>query len=105
MDMARTGYGDRDFEYLGEDPLLTATMVASEIQGIQSNGVIAMAKHYVLNDQEANRMTVQVQVDNHTLHEIYMTAFEMAVKDGHVDAFMCSYNLIGSTHSRGDSYR
>jgi beta-glucosidase len=104
MDMARTGYGGRDFEYLGEDPLLTGTMAASEIQAIQGNGVIAMAKHYVLNDQEANRMTVQVQVDNRTLHEIYMTPFEMAVKDGHVDAVMCSYNLIGSTHSCDDSY-
>lgn len=99
MDMARTGYGGRNFEYLGEDPLLAGTMADSEIQGIQSNGVIAMAKHYVLNDQEANRMTVQVQVDNRTLHEIYMTPFEMAVKDGHVDSVMCSYNLIGSTHS------
>lgn len=104
MDMARTGYGGRNFEYLGEDPLLAGTMAASEIQGIQGNGVIAMAKHYVLNDQEANRMTVQVQADNRTLHEIYMTPFEMAVKDGHVDSVMCSYNLIGSTHSCDDSY-
>lgn len=104
MDMARTGYGGRNFEYLGEDPLLAGTMADSEIQGIQSNGVIAMAKHYVLNDQEANRMTVQVQVDNRTLHEIYMTPFEMAVKDGHVDSVMCSYNLIGSTHSCDDAY-
>jgi len=104
MDMARTGYGGRNFEYLGEDPLLAGTLAASEIKGIQNHGVIAMAKHYVLNDQEANRMTVQVQADDRTLHEIYMTPFEMAVKDGHVDSVMCSYNLIGSTHACDDSY-
>jgi beta-glucosidase len=104
MDMARTGYGGRNFEYLGEDPLLAGTLASSEIQGIQSHGVIAMAKHYVLNDQEANRTTVQVQVDDRTLHEIYLQPFEDAVKNGHVDSVMCSYNLIGSTHACDDSY-
>jgi beta-glucosidase len=104
MDMARTGYGGRNFEYLGEDPVLAGTLADSEIQGIQSHGVIAMAKHYVLNDQEANRTTVQVQVDDRTLHELYLQPFEDAVKDGHVDSVMCSYNLIGSTHACDDSY-
>jgi beta-glucosidase len=104
MDMARVGEGGRNFEYLGEDPLLAGTMAASEIKAIQSNGVIAMAKHYVLNDQERNRTTVHVQVDDRTLHELYLTPFEMAVKDGDVDSVMCSYNLIGDTHACDDAY-
>lgn len=103
MDTARVGEGGRNFEYLGEDPLLAGTIAASEIKAIQSKGVIAMAKHFVLNDQETNRMTVQVQVDDRTLHEIYLSPFEAAVKQGGVDAVMCSYNSIGSTHACDDS--
>jgi beta-glucosidase len=104
MDMARVGQGGRNFEYLGEDPLLAGTLAASEIKAIQSNGVIAMAKHYVLNDQENNRTTVHVVADDRTLHELYLTPFEMAVKDGDVDSVMCSYNLIGDTYACDNAY-
>jgi beta-glucosidase len=103
MNMARAGQGGRNFEYLGEDPVLAGTLAASEIRGIQSHDVIAMAKHYVLNDQEQNRMTVHVISGDRVLHELYLPPFEMAVKDGHVGSFMCSYNLIGDTHACDDS--
>jgi len=104
MDLARVGQGGRNFEYLGEDPYLAGTMAAHEIRGIQDNGVIAMAKHYVLNDQEKNRNTVSVEVDNRVLHELYLQPFEMSVKDGDVGSIMCSYNRIGGTYACEDPY-
>jgi len=104
MDLARVGQGGRNFEYLGEDPYLAGAMAASEIKGIQHDGVIAMAKHYVLNDQEFNRMTVSVQVDDRTLHEIYLPPFEASVKDGGVGSVMCSYNRIGTSYACDDPY-
>ena len=104
MDMARVGQGGRNFEYLGEDPMLAGTIAASEIRGIQDNGIIAMAKHYVLNDQEQNRQGIKVQVDNRVLHEIYLLPFEMSVKDGDVGSIMCSYNRIGDTYACDDAY-
>jgi beta-glucosidase len=104
MNLARVGQGGRNFEYFGEDPYLAGAMAASEIRGIQSKNVIAMAKHYVLNDQETNRRTIQVKVDDRTLHELYLTPFEMSVKDGGVGSIMCSYNRIGTTYACEDPY-
>jgi beta-glucosidase len=104
MDMARVGQGGRNFEYLGEDPMLAGTIAASEIQGIQSNGIIAMAKHYVLNDQERNRQGIKVMVDNRVLHELYLLPFEMSVKDGKVGSIMCSYNRIGDLYACDNAY-
>lgn len=92
MDMARIATNGRNFEYGGEDPFLTGQVMASAIRGIQANPVLAEAKHYVLNDQEYDRMTVDVTVDDRTLHEIYLAPFEAAVKQGHVGSIMCSYN-------------
>jgi beta-glucosidase len=104
MNMARVGQGGRNFEYLGEDPFLAGTIAASEIRGIQSNNIIAMAKHYVLNDQEKNRMGIKVQVDERALHELYLLPFEMSVKDGKVGSIMCSYNRIGESYSCDNAY-
>lgn len=104
MDLARVGQGGRNFEYLGEDPYLAGTMAVSEINGIQSNDVIAMAKHYVLNDQEQFRQGGNVLVDNRTLHELYLQPFEMSVKDGDVGSIMCSYNRIGGSYACEDPY-
>ena len=64
----------------------------AEIQAIQDNGLIAMAKHFVANEQETNRMGIQETVDERTLHELYLLPFEMAVKDGDVASIMCAYN-------------
>ncbi|MDR8075984.1 glycoside hydrolase family 3 C-terminal domain-containing protein [Burkholderia cenocepacia] len=94
MNLARLPVGGRNFEYMGEDPYLTGTLGVAEIQAVQSHGMIAMAKHLVANEQETNRMTISENVDDRTLHELYMLPFEMAVKDGQVGAVMCSYNSV-----------
>jgi beta-glucosidase len=94
MNLARVPQGGRNFEYMGEDPLLTGTLAVSEIDAVQSHGVIAMAKHFVANEQETNRLTIEEIIDDRTLHELYLLPFEMAVKDGQVAAAMCSYNSV-----------
>ncbi|CAB3656544.1 beta-glucosidase family protein [Paraburkholderia rhynchosiae] len=94
MNLARLPVGGRNFEYMGEDPYLTGTMGTAEVRAVQSRGMIAMAKHLVANEQETNRMTISENVDDRTLHELYMLPFEMAVKDGRVGAVMCSYNSV-----------
>ncbi|CAB4701262.1 MAG: glycosyl hydrolase [Actinobacteria bacterium] len=99
MNIARTPYNGRNFEYFGEDPYLAAQMVVPFIKGIQSNPVIADAKHYALNNQEVDRMTVDVTVDERTAREIYLPAFEAAVKDGDVGSVMCSYNRVGGKYA------
>lgn len=98
MDMARIATNGRNFEYGGEDPYLTGQTMSAAILGIQRNPVLAEAKHYVLNDQEYDRNTVDVTVDDRTLHEIYLAPFEAAVKQGHVGSVMCSYNLAFGHH-------
>jgi beta-glucosidase len=98
MDTARIATNGRNFEYMGEDPFLGARTASAAIEGIQSNPVLAQAKHYVLNDQEFDRNTVDVTVDDRTLHEIYLAPFEAAVKDGKVGSVMCSYNLAFGHH-------
>ena len=104
MNMARVGRGGRNFEYLGEDPMLAGTIAASEIHGIQGNQIIAMAKHFVMNDQEQNRMTYSAEVDNRVLHELYLLPYEMSVKDGGVASIMCSYNREGGVYSCDNAY-
>ena len=104
MNMARVGQGGRNFEYLGEDPFLAGTIAASEIRGIQGNSIIAMAKHFVMNDQEQNRMTYSAEVDNRVLHELYLLPYEMSVKDGQVASIMCSYNRIGGVYACDNQY-
>ncbi|GAC1323634.1 MAG: glycoside hydrolase family 3 C-terminal domain-containing protein [Collimonas sp.] len=94
LNLARNPTLGRNFEYFGEDPLLTGTMGVAEIKAIQSHGVIAMAKHLVANEQETNRMTINENIDDKVLHELYLLPFEMAVKDGEVASVMCSYNAV-----------
>ncbi|NIJ06724.1 beta-glucosidase [Sphingomonas vulcanisoli] len=94
MNLARLPIGGRNFEYYGEDPYLAGTMAVAEIKAVQSKGLIGMAKHFVANEQETNRMTIQETVDEQTLRELYLIPFEMSVKDGHVAAIMCSYNFL-----------
>lgn len=96
--LARVPQGGRNFEYLGEDPYLTGSMGVNEIRAVQSHGVIAMAKHYVANEQETNRFTIEEIVDDRVLHELYLLPFEMSVKDGDVASVMCSYNSVNGPH-------
>jgi beta-glucosidase len=104
MDLGRVAQGGRNFEYLGEDPYLAGVMAANMTKGIQSNGVIAMAKHFVLNDQETNRNSVSVVIDDRPYHELYLLPFEMTVKDGGIGSVMCSYNRIGGVYACENPY-
>ncbi|MFP5230813.1 MAG: glycoside hydrolase family 3 protein [Acidobacteriota bacterium] len=89
----------RNFEYFGEDPYLSGQIAAAYIRGVQSEGVVATVKHFDANNQEYDRHNVSSDMDERTLREIYLPAFEMAVKEGHVGAVMNSYNLLNGTHA------
>jgi beta-glucosidase len=89
----------RNFEYFGEDPYLSGQTAAAYIRGVQSEGVIATVKHFAANNEEYDRHNVSSDVDERTLREIYLPAFEAAVKEGHVGAVMNSYNLLNGTHA------
>jgi beta-glucosidase len=94
INMVRVYHNGRAFENYGEDPFLAARLAVANVQGIQSQGVLAMAKHYTANDQEIDRKTINEIVDDRTLHEIHLPAFEAAVREGHVGAIMCAYPAI-----------
>ncbi|WP_427917237.1 glycoside hydrolase family 3 C-terminal domain-containing protein [Streptomyces sp. cg40] len=96
----RVPYAGRNFETFSEDPLLNSRMVAGEVEGVQSQGLIATVKHYAENNQEDNRMGVNVNVDEQTLRQIELPAFEAAVKAG-AGAVMCSYNSVNGSHGCG----
>jgi beta-glucosidase len=91
-------YG-RNFEYMGEDPILAAKLVVPQIQAIQKNDVAATVKHYALNTQELNRTGVNAKPDERTLREVYLPAFEAAVKEGGVLGMMGSYNEYYGTNA------
>lgn len=93
VNINRTPLNGRSFEYFGEDPYLASRMVVPYVQGVQSNGVAACVKHFALNNQETNRFTTDVNVDDRTLYEIYLPAFKAAVQEGGAWAIMGSYNL------------
>jgi beta-glucosidase len=92
VNIYRTPLNGRNFEYMGEDPFLTSKMVVPYIKGVQTNGVAACVKHFALNNQETNRNTVNVVVDDRALYEIYLPAFKAAVQEGDAWAIMGAYN-------------
>lgn len=94
VNLSRVPTGGRVWEMYGEDPYLTGHLAVADITGIQRQGVMAMAKHYVANDQEAGRIGLDVRVDERVLHELYLRPFETAVQDGHVASTMCALNKI-----------
>ena len=94
LNICRTPLCGRNFEYMGEDPYLAGKMSVPYIKGIQNNKVAACVKHYALNNQEFKRHRVNVNIDERTLHEIYLPAFKMAVQEGGVWSVMSSYNLF-----------
>lgn len=95
----RSPLGGRNFEYFSEDPYLAGEMAVSLINGIQSQGVGTSLKHFAANNQEYQRFSISSQVDERTLHEIYLPAFEKAVKKARPWTVMCSYNKINGTFS------
>jgi beta-glucosidase len=99
MNIYRAPMCGRNFEYFGEDPFLASRMAVAVIEGMQSEGVIATAKHYMGNNQEYDRYNVSSDIDERTMREIYLPAFEYSVTEAHVGAIMDSYNLINGVHA------
>ncbi len=104
VNLARLPLYGRNFEYLGEDPFLAAKLVVPEIKAIQANDVAATVKHYALNNQELNRHGVDATPDERTLREVYLPAFEAAVKEGNTYAMMGSYNNVYGTNANQNKH-
>ncbi|MFB7863213.1 glycoside hydrolase family 3 C-terminal domain-containing protein [Streptomyces sp. NPDC056069] len=98
VNLIRTPYAGRNFETFSEDPLLSADLVAEEIRGIQAEGLIATVKHLALNNQERDRMSVDVRAGEQTLHETELRGFEAAVAAG-AGAVMAAYNKVDGVHA------
>jgi beta-glucosidase len=96
--IVRTPLAGRTFESFSEDPLLTARLTVAYVGGVQSHGVACCVKHYACNDQEHERMTVSAEVDERTLREIHLVAFEAAVREAGVWAVMTAYNKVDGTY-------
>ncbi|MTI58975.1 MAG: glycosyl hydrolase [Firmicutes bacterium] len=94
----------RNFEYLSEDPYLTSEMAASYIEGVQNQGVGTSLKHYAVNNQEHRRMSTSAEVDERTLREIYLSAFETAVKESQPWSVMCAYNRVNGEYCSENEY-
>lgn len=99
LNMKRSPLCGRNFEYFSEDPYLAGKMAAAYVRGIQSQGVYACPKHFAVNSQEERRMAMDAVVDERTLREIYLTGFEIAVKEGHAKAIMTSYNEVNEEYA------
>ncbi len=98
VNMKRSPLGGRNFEYFSEDPYLAGELAVSLIEGIQSKGVGTSLKHYAVNNQEFERFRIDAKVDERTLREIYLPAFEAAVKRAQPWSVMCSYNKINGSY-------
>ncbi|MGI8770167.1 MAG: beta-glucosidase H [Acidobacteriaceae bacterium] len=98
VNIYRAPMNGRNFEYFGEDPYLASRIAASYIEGVQSEGVIATVKHYAANNSEYDRHNINSVVDERTLRELYLPAFEAAVKEAKAGAVMDSYNLLNGEH-------
>ena len=104
INIIRSPLNGRNFEYLSEDPYLTAQMAIGYVSGVQENGVAACAKHFVANNQETNRSSVDAQVSKRALHEIYLPAFKSVVQDANVWSIMGSYNKVNGQFATHHEY-
>lgn len=104
VNIYRSPLNGRNFEYMGEDPFLAARMVVPYVQEVQRNGVAACVKHYALNNQETQRLSVDVEVDDRALYEIYLPAFKAAVQEGGAWSIMGAYNKYKGQHCCHNQY-
>jgi beta-glucosidase len=95
----RDAWNGRNFEYLGEDPILAARLVTAQLRGIQSQGVVSTVKHLVANTQETDRHWVDMKADERSLREIDLLPFEIAVKESGVGSVMCAYNRLNGIYA------
>ncbi|HEY3779857.1 MAG TPA: glycoside hydrolase family 3 C-terminal domain-containing protein [Fimbriimonadaceae bacterium] len=98
VNIDRTPLGGRTFEYESEDPWLNSRICVDYVKGVQSQGVLSCIKHYAVNSIEKERLTVDAQIDERTLREIYLPAFEAAVKEAHVGSVMAAYNKVNGQY-------
>jgi len=94
VNLTRDPWGGRDFEYLGEDPLLAGIMDGAHIRGVQSNHIVSTIKHFAFNAQETGRMIVDARLDWSALHESDLLAFKLGIEGGHPGSVMCAYNVV-----------
>jgi beta-glucosidase len=99
INIKRNPLGGRNFEYYSEDPYLAGKLASGFIRGVQNHGIAASVKHFAANNQELRRMSIDSVVDERALREIYLTAFEMAVKEGKTKTVMASYNLLNGVYT------
>lgn len=104
MNIYRHPLNGRNFEYFGEDPLLTGMIAAGYVRGVESQGVSAVIKHFAANNQETHRSGGSSEVDERTLREIYLPAFRRAIDAGQPGAVMCSYNRINGTYASANRW-
>ncbi len=94
----------RNFEYFSEDPILSGELAAAYVEGLQEKGVSACVKHYAVNSQEDARQTVSVELDERTLRELYLRAFEIVIKKSNPDSIMCAYNKLNGVWCSENEY-
>lgn len=99
VNLTRDPRDGRNFEYHGEDPLLAGTILGRELKGIQTQHLVATIKHYAVNDQETGRSEVNSIIDERSMHESDLLAFEIALRESNAGAMMCSYNRVNGVHS------
>lgn len=104
VDLTREPRNGRNFEYLGEDPILAGSLVGQLIRGTQDQHVLGDIKHYALNDQESGRNSVNVNIDERSMRETDLLAFEIGIRDGNPAGVMCSYNRVNGEYACDNKY-